>query len=103
MLVKILCSTNIHLLTSGTGNSLEVFKASQLAQLNKNPIVRRIGVAKSTTPNIYRKVVMYIAKKDVQDASGSLPVCASQEAGSELSIHATYDIYQQDETEELPF
>ena len=42
-------------------------------------------------------------RKDVQDVSGSLPVSASQEAGSELSIHATYDIYQQDEAEELPF
>ena len=42
---------------------------------------------------------MYIAKKDVKDAAGSLQVCAGQEAGSEGAIHAIYDVYQQDETE----
>ena len=42
---------------------------------------------------------MYIAKKDVKDAAGSLQVCAGQKAGSEEAIHAIYDVYQQDETE----
>ena len=42
---------------------------------------------------------MYIAKKDVKDAAGSLQVCAGQKAGSEAAIHAIYDVYQQDETD----
>ena len=46
-------------------------------------------------------VVMYIAKKDVKNAAGSLQVSADQEAGSEVAIHAMYDVYQQDETEAI--
>ena len=42
---------------------------------------------------------MYIAKKDVKDAAGSLQVCMGHEAGSEAAIHAIYDVYQRDETE----
>ena len=42
---------------------------------------------------------MYIAKKDVKDAAGSLQVCPGHEAGSKAAIHAIYDVYQQDETE----
>ena len=38
---------------------------------------------------------MYIAKKDVKDAAGSLQVCAGQEA----AIYAIYDVYQEDEAE----
>ena len=44
---------------------------------------------------------MYIVKKDVKDAAGSLQVCAVQEAGSKVAIHAIYNVYQQDETEAL--
>ena len=42
---------------------------------------------------------MYIAKKYVKDAAGSLQVCTGQEAGSEALIHAICDVYQQDKTE----
>ena len=42
---------------------------------------------------------MYIAKKDLKVATGSVQVCAGQEAGSEAAIQAIYDVYQQDETE----
>ena len=44
---------------------------------------------------------MYIAKKDVKDAAGSLQVRAGQEVGSEAAIHVIYDVYQQDETEDV--
>ena len=42
---------------------------------------------------------MYIAKKDLKVATGSVQVCAGQEAGSEAAIQAIYEVYQQDETE----
>ena len=44
---------------------------------------------------------MYIARKDDQDAAGSLQVCAGNEAGSEAAIHAIYDVYQKDVTEAI--
>ena len=42
---------------------------------------------------------MDIGKKDVQQAAGSLQVCACQDAGAEAAIHAMYDLFQQGETE----
>ena len=96
--VKLLCNTNIHLSNSDTDNSLEAFTTSRLIPLNKNPGVHPIGVSEVLC-RIAGKVVMYIAKKDVKDAAGSLRVCAVQEAGSEVAIHAIYNVHQQDETE----
>ena len=96
--VKRLCNTNIHLSNSDTDNSLEAFTTSRLIPLNKNPGVHPIGVSEVLC-RIAGKVVMYIAKKDVKDAAGSLQVCAGQKAGSEAAIHAIYDVYQQDETD----
>ena len=49
-------------------------------------------------PQIAGKVVMHIVKEDAKDAAGSFQVCAGQEAGSEASIHAIYDVYLQDGT-----
>lgn len=40
---------------------------------------------------------MDIAKNDVQEAAGSLQVCAGQDAGPETAIRAMYDLFQQDE------
>ena len=72
-----------------------VFQIFRLIPLNKNPGVRAIG-AGDVLRQIAGKVIMYIAKKRFK---GSLQVCPSQEAGSEATIHAIYDICQQDETE----
>ena len=95
--VKRLGNTNMHLSNSDTDNSLEAFMASRSILLNKNPGVCPIGVGEVLC-RITRKVVMYIARKDVNDAAGSLQVCAGQEAGLEAAIYAIYDVYQQDET-----
>ena len=66
--VKWLCNTNIHHSNSDTGNKLEAFTANRLIPLNKNPGVHPIGVGE-VLRRIARKVVMYIAKKDVKDAA----------------------------------
>ena len=96
--VKSLCITNIHLENSGSENSLEAFTANRLIPLNKNPGLRPIGVGE-VLRRIAGKVVMYISKKDVKEAAGSLQVCAGQEAGSEAAVHAIFDIFQNDDTE----
>ena len=88
--VKHLWNTNIHLLNSGTHNSLEAFAASRLIPLNKNPRVQPFGVGE-VLHQIAGKVIMYIAKNDARDATRSLQVCAGQEAGSEAVIHIIYD------------
>ena len=97
---KRLFNTNIHLSNSGTDNSLEVFMASPLIPLNKNQGLCRICVGE-VLRRIAGKVVMYMAKKDVKDAAGSLQARADQEVHSEATIHVIYDVYQQDETEDV--
>ena len=62
--------------------SLEAFTACRLIPLNKNPGLRPIGVGE-TLRRIAEKVVMSIVKKDVITSTGSLQVCAGQEAGAE--------------------
>ena len=42
---------------------------------------------------------MSIVKKDVITSTGSLQVCAGQEAGAEAAIHAMHNIYETEECE----
>ena len=42
---------------------------------------------------------MSIVKKDVITSTGSLQVCAGQEAGAEVAIHAMHNIYETEECE----
>ena len=91
-------NSNIYLEKSENENSLEAFTSNRLIPLNKNPGLRPIGVGE-VLRRIAGKVVMFIAKKDVKEAAGSLQVCAGQESGSEAAVHAIYDIFKKDETE----
>ena len=90
--MKSLCTTNIHLENTGSEKSLEAFTANRLIPLNKNPGQRPIGVGE-VLRRIAGKVEMYVSKKDVKEAAGSLQVCAGKEAGSEAAVHAIYDIF----------
>ena len=69
-----------------------------LILLNKNPGLRPIGVGE-VLRRISGKVVMMISKQDVTKATGSLQVCAEQEAGAEAAIHAVHDIFKDHTTE----
>ena len=57
--------------TSGYSKSLEVLTESYLIPLNKNPGVlpKRIG---DVLRQVAGKIVIYIAKKDVQEIAGAL-------------------------------
>ena len=64
----------------------------QLIALDKNPVVRPIGIGE-TSRRIIAKVVLHIVKQDVMDAAGRLQLCAGQRAGCEASVHATREIF----------
>jgi len=66
--------------------------------LDKNPGLRPIGVGE-VLRRIAGKVVMQIVKNDVTKAAGCLQTCAGQEAGSEASIHAMNEIFNENDTE----
>ena len=95
---RTLCTRSLNTSVNDVGDTLEAFIANCLIPLNENPGIRPIG-AEEVIRRIAEKVIMDIAKKDVQQAAGFLQVCVGQDAGAEAAIHAMYDLFQQDETE----
>ena len=91
------CTRNLNTSINDVGDTFEAFIANRLISLNKNPGIRPIGVGEVIC-RIAEKVIMDDAKKDVQQAAGSSQVCAGQDAGAEVAIHAMYDLFQLDET-----
>jgi hypothetical protein len=61
--------------------------ASRLIALDKNPGVRPIGIG-DTARRIIAKAILNITRQDIQEASGSLQLCAGQIAGIEAAVHA---------------
>ena len=43
-----------------------------------------------------------LQKKDIQQAAGSLKLCAGQDTDAEAAIYTMYDLFQLDETEAVP-
>ena len=78
--------------------SIETFVACRLIPLVKNPGLRPIGVGE-ILHRITGKIIVSVVKKEVISSTGSLQVCAGQEAGSEAAIHAMEKIFKEDSTE----
>ncbi len=79
-------------------NGLSPFLACRLIALNKNPRVRPIGVCE-TARRIMAKAILFIPQGDIQDADGSLQLCAGQIAGAEAAVHTTREAFASDNTE----
>ena len=80
--------------------SIEAFVAYWLIPLDKNPGLRPIGVGEILR-RITGKVIVSVLEKEVISSSGSLQVCAGQEAGSEAAIHAMEKIFKEESTEAI--
>ena len=78
--------------------SLQALMACRLIPLNKNPGVRPIGIGE-VLRRIAGKVVMTVSKHRIVEATGSIQVCAGQEAGSEAAIHAIHDTFESSDCE----
>ena len=74
--------------------------ACRLIALNKNPGVRPIGIG-DTARRIIAKAILTIAKTDIQDAAGSVQLCAGQISGIEAAVHAVDSLFQQENTEAI--
>ena len=72
-MTKRLCQDN-------TVKHLEVFLACRLIPLDKQPGIRPTGIGKVLRP-VTGKIVMKLLKKDVLKVTGSLQLCAGQDAG----------------------
>ena len=78
---------------------LEVILANRLILLDKGEeAVRPNGVGK-VLRRIMGKYVKKVIKQDVIDASGSIQVCAGHKSGSEATIHAMQEIFEQDNSD----
>ena len=75
------CTRNSNTTVNDDGDTLEAFFANRLIPLNKNPRIRPVDV-REVIRRVVGKVMMGIAKKDIQEAAGSLQVCVGQDAGA---------------------
>lgn len=72
--------------------------ACRLIALDKCPGVRPIGICE-TARRIISKAVLSVVKGDLQEAAGSLQLCAGQISGIEAAVHAMKEAFLNDETE----
>ena len=72
--------------------------ACRLIALNKNPGVRPIGVGEIPR-RVIAKAILFIVRQDIQEAAGSIQLCAGQIAGVEAAVHAVHSLFHNEETE----
>ena len=68
--------------------------------LDKNPVLRPIGVGE-VLHRIACKVIVSVLKEDVIKCTGTLKVCAGQEAGIEAAIHSMNMMYEDEGTDAI--
>ena len=99
--IKQMCTEKVDTTEDVNGektSSLESFLACRLIPLDKCPGLRPIGVGE-VLRRIAGKVFMSVIKDDVQDAVGSLQVCAGLPGGCEAAIHAMRTVFEEDNTD----
>ena len=81
-------------------SSLQAYVSCRLISLDKKPEVRPIGIGE-VLRRILGKAVLYLLRDDIQEAAGSLQLCASHECGIEAAIHAMKSVFDDDGKEGL--
>ena len=77
---------------------LSALLACRLIALDKCPGVRPIGICE-TARRIISKAVLQVTRTDLQDAAGSLQLCAGQIAGIEAAVHSMKEAFSSEGTE----
>ena len=70
----------------------------RLIALNKNSGVRPIGICE-VVRRIISKAILSITSGDIQDAAGSLQLCAGQISGMEAAVHAMNMVFKDENCE----
>ena len=74
--------------------------ACRLIALDKNPGVRPIGIGEIPR-RVIAKAILYIVRQDIQEAAGSLRLCAGQISGIEAAVHAAHSLFKKDQVDVL--
>ena len=72
----------------------------RLIALDKNLGVRPIGV-REVIRRIISKAILSVVKLDILDATGYSQLCAGQDAGNEVAVHAMREVYGDSSTEAI--
>ena len=70
----------------------------RLIALDKNPGVRPIGICE-VVRRIIAKAILSVTSGDIQDAAGSLQLCAGQRSGTEAAVHAMNTVFKDEDCE----
>jgi hypothetical protein len=81
-------------------DALQAFLANRLVPLDKNPGLRPVGIGE-VHRRIIGKAIMHVLKRDVQHSTGSIQLCAGQEAGCEAAVHAITRLFEDEATDGL--
>ena len=79
-------------------NALSPFLACRLIALDKCPGVRPIGICEAAR-RIISKAILFVLRDDIQDAAGSMQLCAGQIAGVEAAIHFMREAFSAEDCE----
>ena len=79
---------------------LRAYTSCRLVPLDKCPGVRPVGVGE-VVHRIVGKAVMKVVKQDLQEAIGSIQLCAGQDAGCEAAVHAMEHLFAGEDTEAM--
>ena len=71
-------------------------------RFEEDPGVHPIGIG-DTARWIVAKAILIVTRLDIQEAAGSLQLCAGQISGIEAAVHAVDSLFHQGETEVILF
>ena len=80
--------------------ALAPLMSCRLIALDKNPGVRPIGIGE-VVRRIIAKAILSLVSGDVQDAAGSLQLCAGQKDGAEAAVHAMNKAFNKSDCEAI--
>ena len=78
--------------------TLEALIGCRLIPLDKNPGVRPIGIGE-VLRRIMGKVIGWVLKQDLMEATGPLQAASGFQGGAEAAIHAMRQVFEEDDTE----
>ena len=77
---------------------LAPFTPCHLIALDKCPGIRPIGVGE-TSRRIIGKAILSALMPDIQESTGSLQLCADQQAGCEAAVHAMHQLFNDNDSQ----